>query len=72
MCLGWHPRSQDGFASAEMLDSIEKSHTARLAALKKLRSKSTSWMSAIRRANSCLKSDADGQMAHWDEYFQQG
>ena len=30
MCWG-RPRSQSGFASAETLDSIEKSHAARLA-----------------------------------------
>ena len=28
-CVGGRPRSWDGFASAEMLDSIEKIHAAR-------------------------------------------
>ena len=40
-------------------------------ALKKLRSKSTSQVSAIRTADGCLVSDADGQMARWAEYFEQ-
>ena len=39
--------------------------------LKKLRSKSTSRMSAIRTTDGCLISDADGQMALWGEYFEQ-
>ena len=30
-CVGWRPRSQGGLASAETLDSIEKSRAARLA-----------------------------------------
>ena len=116
-CVKGCPRSRDGFASAETLDSIEKSRAARLAgnqdqyralscrtktllrrdkesyvrslaedvedhliakdlkpahlALKKLRSKSTSQVSAIRTADGCLISDVDGQMAHWAEYFEQ-
>ena len=115
--VGGHSRSQGGFASAETLDSIEKSHAARLAgswdqyralscrtrtllrrdkdryvrslaedveghlntndlkpayrALKKLRSKSTSRMSAIRTADGCLVSNVDGEMARWAEYFEQ-
>ena len=40
-------------------------------ALKKLRSKSTSQVSAIRTADGRLVSDADGQMARWAEYFEQ-
>ena len=40
-------------------------------ALKKLRSKSTSQVSAIQTADGCLVSDADGQMALWPEYFEQ-
>ena len=39
--------------------------------LKKLRSKSTSRVSAIRTADGCLILDADGQMARWAEYFEQ-
>ena len=107
--MGERPRSRSGFASVEMLKSIEESHAARLAgnhdqyralshrngallrrgkesyvmglsedvecnlnahdlrpayrALKKLRSKSTFQVSAIRTADGCLVSDADGQMA---------
>ena len=40
-------------------------------ALKKLRSKSTSLMSAIQAVDGCLVSDAAGQMACWAEYFKQ-
>ena len=40
-------------------------------ALKKVRSKSTSRMSAIRTADGCLVSDADEQMPCWAVYFQQ-
>ena len=40
-------------------------------ALKKLRFKSTSPVSAIQTTDGCLVSDADGQMAHWAEYFEQ-
>ena len=40
-------------------------------ALKKLRSKSTPQLSAIRTADGCLVSDADGQMSRWAEYFGQ-
>ena len=40
-------------------------------ALKKLRSKSTSQVSAIRTADGCLVSDTDGQMVRWAEYFEQ-
>ena len=40
-------------------------------ALKKLRPKSTSRVSAIRTADDCLVSDADGQMTRWAEYFEQ-
>ncbi|KAG0713949.1 hypothetical protein GWK47_015061 [Chionoecetes opilio] len=40
-------------------------------ALKKLRSKSPSWASAIRTADGRLVSDMDGQMARWAEYFGQ-
>ena len=40
-------------------------------ALKKLCSKSTSQVSAIRTADGCLVSEADGQMARWAEYFEQ-
>ena len=40
-------------------------------ALKKLRSKSTSQVSAIRTADGCLVSDTDGQLARWAEYFGQ-
>ena len=36
-----------------------------------LRSKSTSQMSAIRKADGLLISDADGHMARWAEYFKQ-
>ena len=39
--------------------------------LKKFHSKSTCRVSAIRTANCCLVSDADGQMARWTEYFKQ-
>ena len=39
--------------------------------MKKLRSKSTSQVSAIRTTDGCLASDADGQMARWAEYFEQ-
>ena len=39
--------------------------------LKKLRSKSTSRVSAIRTADGCFMSDADGYMARWAEYFEQ-
>ena len=39
--------------------------------MKKLPSKSTSRVSAIRTADGCLVSDADEQMAHWAEYFEQ-
>ena len=113
-CVKGRPRSWGGFASAETMDSIEKSRAARLAgswdqyralshktrtllrrdkeryvrslaedvedhlnvndlkpayrALKKLRSKSTSWVSAIQTADV---SDADGQISRWAEYFEQ-
>lgn len=40
-------------------------------ALKKLRSKSTSQVSAIRTADGRLVSDMDGQRARWAEYFEQ-
>ena len=40
-------------------------------ALKKLLSKSTSQVSAIRTADGCLVSNADGQMTRWSEYFEQ-
>ena len=40
-------------------------------ALKKLCSKSSSQVSAIRTADGCLVSDADGQMARWAAYFEQ-
>ena len=40
-------------------------------ALKKLRAKSISQMSAFRTADGCLVSDADGQMAHQAYYFEQ-
>ena len=40
-------------------------------ALKKLRSMSTTGVSAIRIADDCLVSDVDGQMACWAEYFEQ-
>ena len=40
-------------------------------ALKKLCSKSTSQLSAIRTADSCLISDGDGQISRWAEYFEQ-
>ena len=40
-------------------------------ALKKLRSKSTSQVSAIRTADGRLVSDMDGKLARWAEYFEQ-
>ena len=40
-------------------------------ALKKLRSKSPSQVSAIRTADGSLVSDMDGQRARWAEYFEQ-
>ena len=40
-------------------------------ALKKVHSKSTSQVSAIRTADGCLVSDADKQMARWAGYFEQ-
>ena len=40
-------------------------------ALKRLSSKSTSRISAIRKADGCLVSDIDGQLARWAEYFEQ-
>ncbi|MFV0264558.1 MAG: hypothetical protein ACK5JN_19375 [Kluyvera sp.] len=40
-------------------------------ALKKLRSKSPSRVSAIRTADGCLVLDMDGQRARWAEYFEQ-
>ena len=40
-------------------------------ALKKLRSKSISRVSAIQTADGCLVSDVDVQTAHWAEYFEQ-
>ena len=36
-----------------------------------LRSKFTSWVSAIRTADGCLVSDVDGQKVRWAEYFEQ-
>ncbi|XP_050735881.1 uncharacterized protein LOC127008208 [Eriocheir sinensis] len=46
-------------------------HQPAYRALKKLRSKSSSQMSAIRTADGCLVLDMDGQRAHWAEYFEQ-
>ena len=40
-------------------------------ALKKLRFMSTSQVSVIQTADSCLVSDTDGQMARWAEYLEQ-
>ena len=40
-------------------------------ALKKLCSKSTFRVNAIQTTDGCLMSDADRQMAHWAEYFEQ-
>ena len=37
----------------------------------KLRSMSTSQVSAIQTPDGCLISDTDGQMARWAEYFEQ-
>ena len=39
--------------------------------LKKLRSMSTSQVSAIRRAHGCLISDTHGKIARWADYFKQ-
>ncbi|MEL6802745.1 MAG: reverse transcriptase domain-containing protein, partial [Bacteroidota bacterium] len=40
-------------------------------ALKKLRSKPTSRVSSVRKADGCLVSDMDGQRTRWAEYFEQ-